>query len=80
MESALGGGLASAKTTKLCVGIVFAKQIPGMKRLKYLWLHDNPFGEEGATAILPTLANNWELEHLMIPRGQGTTGDICRER
>jgi hypothetical protein len=60
--------------------IAFAKQIPRMKRLQYLWLHANPFGLEGATAILQALENNWELEQLMIPRGRGTRGDDLQRK
>ena len=58
----------------------FAKSIPQLKRLKYLWLHDNPFDQNGAHALLESLKQNWQLEQLIIPRGRGSAMDDLQRK
>lgn len=51
--------------------VVLANFLPRIRDLKYLWLHDNPFGQTGSSALLVSLQQNWELEQLLLPRGRG---------
>ena len=54
---------------------IFATMLPKMNFLKFAWLHDNPFGQVGASALLAFLERNWELEQLILPRGRGPAMD-----
>jgi hypothetical protein len=82
--SGLAASLEHCQLEELCLTnchlsdqsiVIFAKMLPKMKHLKYLWLHDNPFGQVGASALLASLERNCELEHLILPRGRGSVMD-----
>jgi hypothetical protein len=56
--------------------MIFAKRLPHMKRLKRLFLHDNPFGSNKSSvaatkALVDGTSQNWELEQLVLPRRAG---------
>lgn len=66
--------LSDCHLTNDCISI-FSERLPAMTNLKTLWLHDNPFDETCAQALLDCLGTNMEMEQLILPLGRGRDMD-----